>query len=172
MSVKPVAIRRCPRASSSRSPAAAARWPRTSGKTKDDALESLLKELDEPEKAAPKIGQAGQGRRNRRPAAADGEEAPTPSSPPPRPARRRRTKTGQAGRSQVARCGQGVPQGSSARRAAGETGRDQGRAGSRRSSPKSRPRRRDATAAARGARKPAPTSWGAKTRTSTSGSRS
>ena len=113
-------------------------WAQEKAKTKDDALESLLKELDEPEKAASKSDKpakaaepkAGLGRRPSKPAAR--------ARPPTRPGSDHRQGR-QAIHAQIVRRGQGVAQGSSARRTARKTGRDQGRADARGSSQKWRP---------------------------------
>ena len=142
------------------------------GKTKDDALDSLLKELDEPEKAASKSDKPAKAdeaqsrlarRRSRR-------KPPARSRPPTR----RESARDQAGKPATPKssdAGKVSPKDQALDELLGKLGETKDEPAAE-DAPEMVGRGGRAASRRRVARRPAPTSWAEKTRTSTSGSRS
>ncbi len=106
-------------------------WAQEKAKTNDDALESLLKELNGPEQGASpsdKPAKAKAAKPKAGSSQAKGKKSPEPELDR---CQNRQRSSGQALRAQVIRGGQGLTQRPSTRRITRKTGRDQGRAGRR-----------------------------------------
>ena len=147
-------------------------WAQETGKTKDDALESLLKELNEPEKGATKSdkrakadGAKGRCRAAKRPPQARLDRARPRkrlSDPADKPSAPKRRDAGKVS-----------PKDQALDELLGKLGETKDEPAAEDQPQRRRPRRRAPAAAARGrGGKPAPTSSGAKTKISTNGSRS
>ena len=150
-------------------------WAQDTAKPKDDALDSLLEKLDESGEGRVEIGQASQGRtatQEAGPSRQSRKQTRARRRPPSKTGKRPRPRTTSRPRPSRPTPAQVSPKDQALDDLLGKLGETKDEPTPRRSPRNGGPGARSRTSRRRVPRSPAPTSWAARTRTSTSGSRS